>query len=270
MELAGGDWLQYLDADDYLLPEKIERQMNDLSDPPWVDVVYSPVILEHWDQQRPIRYETVPIVSSDLWINLILWLLPQTGAALWRRSAVIDVGGWKIDQPCCQEHELYSRLLKGNKYFRFSPTPGAVYRQWSPQTVCRKNPLRTALKRLEIVDAAEEYLSKTDGLTADRRDAISWARMETARTLYQLDRAAALRVASTAEMAHPKHRLPEKSCFPLAYRLAYRVGGFRSAETIAAASRSWRKRTRKIAGDYGFGRSSSSESESELMSYSSS
>ena len=31
----------------------------------------------------------------------------QTGAPLWRRQAICEVGGWKPDQPCCQEHELY-------------------------------------------------------------------------------------------------------------------------------------------------------------------
>src|SRR5947208_2592225 len=33
-ELAGGDWLQYLDADDYLLPDKIDDQMRFLAKAP--------------------------------------------------------------------------------------------------------------------------------------------------------------------------------------------------------------------------------------------
>ena len=168
LQLANGDWLQYLDADDYLLPEKIERQLGEMNRLPGADVAYSPVILEHWDEHRPVRHETVPIPSPDLWVNLIRWFLPQTGAALWRRSAIVDVGGWKIDQPCCQEHELYLRLLMRDKVFSFCPTPGAVYRQWSPQTVCRQNPLRTALKRLEIIDAAECYLRQRGMLNDER------------------------------------------------------------------------------------------------------
>jgi glycosyltransferase involved in cell wall biosynthesis len=240
LELANGEWLQYLDADDFLLPEKIERQMGELNDPSGVDVAYSPVILEHWDESRPIRHETVPIPFDDLWVNLIRWLLPQTGAALWRRSTIVDVGGWKIDQPCCQEHELYLRLMMADKCFRFCPTPGAVYRQWSSQTVCRRDPLRTALQRLAIVDAAERHLGEMGGLTEERRDAIACTRLETARTLFQLDRTAALQVASNAKNAHPRHQLPALACFPRAYRSTYNLAGFHLAEVLAAAARPWR------------------------------
>jgi glycosyltransferase involved in cell wall biosynthesis len=240
LELAEGDWLQYLDADDFLLPEKIERQLSELNDPPGVDVAYSPVILEHWDERRPIRHETVPIPFDDLWVNLIRWLLPQTGAALWRRSTIVEVGGWKPDQPCCQEHELYLRLLMADKYFRFCPTPGAVYRQWSSQTVCRKDPLLTALERLAIVDAAERHLKGLGALTEERRDAIACTRLETARTLFQLDREAALEVASNAKTAHPRHQLPALACFPRAYRSMYNLAGFHTAEILAAVARPWR------------------------------
>ncbi len=213
-ELAAGDWLQYLDADDYLLPEKIERQYREMDDPSSVDVAYSPVILEDWDQGVSIHRETREIRSSDLWVNLIRWDLPQTGAALWRPSAITEIGGWKLDQPCCQEHELYFRLLAAGKAFQFCPTPGAVYRQWSTKTVCRKNPLETALRALAIVDAAETHLQQVGGLTEKRRSAIADARYESARTVYQLDRPTALRIAETAQQMHPTHKLAQASCFP--------------------------------------------------------
>src|SRR5436309_2678723 len=37
LELARGDWLQYLDADDYLLPDKIDGQMRFLATAPNID-----------------------------------------------------------------------------------------------------------------------------------------------------------------------------------------------------------------------------------------
>ena len=45
LQLSGGTWLQYLDADDYLLPDKVKRHMAFVKQNPDIDVVYSPVTL---------------------------------------------------------------------------------------------------------------------------------------------------------------------------------------------------------------------------------
>src|ERR1700732_3161240 len=60
LELARGEWLQYLDADDYLLPLKIERQVTFLREHPACDVVYSPVLWVNWSEQK-IEQEVTPI-----------------------------------------------------------------------------------------------------------------------------------------------------------------------------------------------------------------
>src|SRR5437016_5128593 len=48
LELASGEWLQYLDADDCLLAEHVARQAAAAQRAPKIDVVYSPVTMEHW------------------------------------------------------------------------------------------------------------------------------------------------------------------------------------------------------------------------------
>src|SRR5437762_1494315 len=55
LELARGDWLQYLDADDYLLPEKIDGQMRFVAPAPQTDVVYGRVTREHWKEDGARR-----------------------------------------------------------------------------------------------------------------------------------------------------------------------------------------------------------------------
>src|SRR5262249_14529305 len=111
LELACGDLGQYLDADGYLLTDKIAPQMPFVRTHPGVDVVVGPVTLEYWSEQST-RRKLIPLPEPhDLWILLASWQLPQTGAALWNRQAIFDVGGWMRNQPCCQEHELYLRML---------------------------------------------------------------------------------------------------------------------------------------------------------------
>ena len=131
LELARGEWIQYLDADDYLLPEKIEGQMAFVAARADADVVFGAVTMAYWSKEGE-RHHLLPIPQPhDLWVLLARWYLPQTGALLWRRQALVDLGGWKPDQPCCQEHELYLRALIAGKRFAYCATNGAVYRQWS-------------------------------------------------------------------------------------------------------------------------------------------
>src|SRR5262245_20494116 len=220
LELSTGEWLQYLDADDWLMPDHVECQMSHAQANVAADAVYSPITLEHWpDASQPgsaapiavgegePRRQVLAIEdTADPWILLIRWRLPQTGATLWRRCALVRLEGWKLDQPCCQEHELHFRMLAACMRYQFNPTSGAVYRQWSPTTVCRRDPLNTFRHRLEIVGRAEEHLKSTGRLSADRRQAVALARLECARSLYHLDRAAARSAAQQATTGCPSLR----------------------------------------------------------------
>src|SRR5262249_38459273 len=60
LELACGEWIQYLDADDYLFPPKISQQMEFIASQTDLDVVFGPVTLEHWSERRT-RRELLPI-----------------------------------------------------------------------------------------------------------------------------------------------------------------------------------------------------------------
>jgi glycosyltransferase involved in cell wall biosynthesis len=102
LSLARGSWLQYLDADDYLLPDKIEPQMALVADNPGVDVIYSPIVIESWPLETGSSYHTVIQEPHDPWILLVRCFLPQAGAPLWRKSAVEAVGGRKVDGCICE------------------------------------------------------------------------------------------------------------------------------------------------------------------------
>ena len=235
LEMSTGAWLQYLDADDYLLPAKVEQQVKFLSHHPQVDVIYSPSIYEHWEE-RP-RQEILPIpVPHDPWILLARWYLPQTGSPLWRKQAIAEVGGWKLDQPCCQEHELYLRLLIAGKQFEYFASAGSVYRQWSDATVCKRDLSQTQRHRLAVKDRLEEHLKATDQLTPARQTAINQARFECARMIWLSNPAWALQIVAQIRMSQPQF-LPSGNAAPPLYRASYQLLGFSAAEKIATAKR---------------------------------
>ena len=236
LELSVGEWLQYLDADDYLLPEKVAGQVECSRQNRSADVIYSPAIIEHQENNHAHR-EVLPTPEPrDPWILLARWFLPQTGSPLWLRQAVIDVGGWKVDQPCCQEHELYNRLLKAGKRFVYHPHAQAVYRQWSAETLCKKDQPQVFRQRLSILADAEQYLRDSDQLTFPRRQAINTARLECARLIWLTHPGWAQAVVRTIHTSDP-HFVPAGRAAPFLYRCCYRWFGFQCAETVAAVKR---------------------------------
>jgi glycosyltransferase involved in cell wall biosynthesis len=80
LALARGEWLQYLDADDYLLPDKVAAQMNYLTTQPPTDVLYGLVTKEDWTDSGVHQVLQQIPEPHDPWILLVRWYLPQTGA----------------------------------------------------------------------------------------------------------------------------------------------------------------------------------------------
>ncbi len=236
LSLSNGKWLQYLDADDYLLPNKLENQANFISTVPDADLIWSPGLLEYYDGNK-FRRELGPVYQQrDPWILLARWHFPQTGRVLWRKKAILDVGGWNVKQPCCQEHELYLRLLMAGKNFVYLEDPSSVYRLWSSSTVSRKNKFATYKYRLEIIEKIEHYLELVGELNQSRKDAINQSRFDCARMIWLFNRDWANDIIATIRCKEPAF-IPSGNAVPFSYRLIYSILGFNNAENIAQLKR---------------------------------
>lgn len=244
LELACGDWLQYLDADDYLLPGKVAEQMAFLTAHPSTDIVFGPVTLEHWTESATRREPLAIPEPHDPWILLARWYLPQTGGPLWRKQALLDVAGWKPDQTCCQEHELYLRLLMAGKRFAYCPFGGAVYRQWGELTVSKRDQPEVRRRRLEIEQRAETFLRNRGELTPARHWAINQARFEMARIAWPHDHSEARHIVATLRHSAPSF-VPGGTAAPRGYRWLWRWLGFGATETLAT----WRRQSRSFDSD---------------------
>jgi hypothetical protein len=128
-------------------------------------------------------------------------------------------------------------LLTAGKRFQLCPTAGVLYRQWSTQTVWRKNPMQTHERWLAIIEAAEQHLQQRGALTERRRDAIALSRLRCARSIYQYEPARAREVAKLAKRNHPRLSLMGSKDFPRSYCWAHQLVGFGLAERIAEFTR---------------------------------
>ncbi len=246
LELARGEWVQYLDADDYLLPDKIKSQVRILDDFPETDVLYGRVTSETCNEHGTSHDLQIIAEPRDPWILLARWYLPQTGGPLWRKSALMDVGGWKVDQPCCQEHELYLRLLVAGKRFTYCPHNGAIYRIWGNDTVSRRDAGAVRRQRRKILTEEENHLRSNGELTAPRLQAINQARFEMSRLAWREDRTAALEIfqdiISVDRHFVPLGNQPGGHHPPLTYRVLFRLLGFAGTEKVADQVHAFRSR----------------------------
>jgi glycosyltransferase involved in cell wall biosynthesis len=237
VELSHGNWLSFLDADDYLLPEKIKRQMALIASNANIDVVYSPLI--ELIQKTGRMYQR-SVEDDDLYANYIRWDPFSSIAPLWRKSAVLEVGGWNPNQPVCQEHELLLRLIVAGKRFELLCEPLSVYRKVDNASISRRSPLRTLAQKIALTDKLEAYLVASGKLKDEHRRALAQARFEAARTAYAYDKEFAENlIRKIYKTQHAFH--PYGDAAPFLYRVAFKAFGFRIAESIAATVRKCRR-----------------------------
>ena len=123
-----------------------------------------------------------------------------------------------------------------DKRFGYSPTNGAVYRQWSSATVCKQDISEVHRRRLEIEKRLEDYLRETNQLTWERLRTINQARFEIARIAWQYDSHFAGEIMDQVQRSDPKFT-PIGVAAPAHYRFVFHVLGFKTAERLAAAVR---------------------------------
>jgi glycosyltransferase involved in cell wall biosynthesis len=128
LELARGAYVKFLDADDVLLPDCLERQVRQskalsnnqraivYGDALWVDADGNQ--LTH-SSPRPRRADEDPIAH-------ILTQNPLTSCPLHRQSHLHEVGGFDESLARSQEHDLHVRLVLSG--ISFVHRAGAVYR----------------------------------------------------------------------------------------------------------------------------------------------
>jgi len=122
LKLSSGDYIQFMDADDRLLPEKVAHHAAAALRLGLPDVLVGSArmhapdgTLKQTDIQQPMDREP--------WIDLARHRLGGTPNNLWKRDSVLKVGGWNEGLRSSQEYDLLFRLLKEGARLGYDAEP---------------------------------------------------------------------------------------------------------------------------------------------------
>lgn len=107
LKIAKGEYIQFLDADDILLPEKLIHQITIIKKKP-VDIIAGAYYRVKSDITTEVK------VKPDFIEGLITGKLGCTISNLFAKQALLDVGGWNVNQKSSQEYELMFRMVANN------------------------------------------------------------------------------------------------------------------------------------------------------------
>jgi glycosyltransferase involved in cell wall biosynthesis len=227
MSVATGEYIQFLDADDVLLPEKLERDVAVLGDDRESLLFGSFEAFKDGTKSD----ESDTFVNDDPWVCLAKDNFGFTSSNLFRAEAVEKVGGWDEQRPFNQEYDLIARMLMGGVDVAFA-------HHKSTHARCRADSISADWGRDMRIDRAEldrdilrhlRSLDENEGRVAAVEESV-FLRL---RQLYQFDSDAAVRL----------HR----ETFPdgydpaigtgntQAYCTLYRLIGFSLAERVKGA-----------------------------------
>lgn len=225
-----GEFIQFLDADDYLLPEKIQSQRDCLIET-GADAVYGDWRHQHHEPDQRVWLEAPEISGKqdDVLFSLLngWWVSPA--ALLFRRSIVETVSGWDQSLKAAQDRDFFTRVAMQTKKVVYQPGCHSIYRRYGNVTVSTGNSERYFNSHLAVTEKMELMLAADQRLTDRYKSAIAGQYFHLARNLYRTDRPRARQLVQRCRQLYPSFA-PQQS---FVYDLIYNVAGFGAAERVA-------------------------------------
>ena len=230
--LSKGEYIQYLDADDYLLTEKIERQVQFLEETE-ADVVYEDWRYQHHLPDGTTYLEEIRISGEqeDILESLLRnwWTTP--GSIIVRRSAVEKCDGWDESLKAGQDRDFIIRMAISGVKFVYLPGCYSIYREYGKVSVSSSNRYRWLENHCLLLEKTEATLAQMNRLPAKYRRALAQSYVAMASDFYDcMSSSQHLQLLKKGLLLDPKFKMKDKR--PLGYNLLQSILGFMTTERI--------------------------------------
>jgi glycosyltransferase involved in cell wall biosynthesis len=124
LQEARGEWIQILDSDDEILPEKLEHQVpfTSLDE---IELVVGPRYkykVTNNKLHKKIKYPE----TGNIYKALLLFRIGSTNSCLWKKQTLLKVNGWNESWTSVEDYEMFFRLIKNGVKIAFSISPDSI------------------------------------------------------------------------------------------------------------------------------------------------
>jgi glycosyltransferase involved in cell wall biosynthesis len=221
LNAASGKWIQFLDGDDILHPQKLESQLSLACSELDVDIV----IGSYQEVDSDLKYirTLTEAASPDIYIAIMLSRAGRTSSHLYRRSAVVQAGGWNTTRKSSQEYDLLYRVARLGGIAKFDANAYTQLRL-REGSITHTN-VAANVKR--ILDLRTNIFEELSNERYPFQDELKQALFETIRQAHSYDRGYAINILTNYL---PKSFSPTRNSL---YALAYSLFGIDGAERLS-------------------------------------
>lgn len=227
--LASGAYIQFMDADDVLLPGKIAHQVRSAEENNMPGLIIgsfrllSPTgeVVEIVEQRTAAR---------DPWMDLMRHRMGGTPQNLWRRDLVQLAGGWNEELKSSQEYDLMFRMMELDMHILYDPIVLTEIHQREGGSISQVDLKNNWLRFIKLRSAIIEHLKKIG--KSDLKEAYQ-VLFDSIRTLYPYDPSTARALYN--ELIPTDFEPSTSSATGRGYLIMHRLLGFDRANRLRTA-----------------------------------
>ena len=230
MSIAQGRYLQFLDADDLLTPNKsliqiaaLEKTNSDVAYGDWNRLEADSNGTYRISGTITRKMEASPEIAlfTDFWCPL--------AAYLFRREIVDKVGSWNTDLPIIQDARFTLDCALHGASFTYVPGVAASYRTHDNGSLSTCNRPSALVDQLRNAQQVQQWWMERGGVSEARRAALLKVYGQVARASYETDRSTFDAACLALEQLDPDY-IPSS---PRSLAIVSRLTGYRTAESVA-------------------------------------
>jgi glycosyltransferase involved in cell wall biosynthesis len=229
--LSHGKYIQYLDADDYISPEKIARQV-DFLERTQIDIVYG-----DWRHKYHLPNGTsflgdikISETQTDILESLLATWWVALAAFLYRRSVIINSPGWDEKLFAAQDRYFLTSLVINGAKVDYQAGCYSIYRRYGNVTVSTRSKEFWINSHCLVLSKIEQQLIQLNRLSANYSHAIALSYFDLAREALLIDYSLYIELLEEALLRFPQFKSQNKN---LIYQILQTYLGFRQTERIA-------------------------------------